>query len=65
MVKGTDILPLALGPSKEDLEITNMFWGSGGRFIPFGLTQRTLVVKIGLQRSVYCATKMPRLEFHK
>lgn len=30
MVKGTEILPLALGPSKEDLEITNMFWGSGG-----------------------------------
>lgn len=30
MVKGTEILPLALGPSKEDLEITNTFGGSGG-----------------------------------
>lgn len=29
MVKGTEILPLALGPSKEDLEVTNMFGGSG------------------------------------
>lgn len=30
MVKGTEILPPALGPSKEDLEVTNMFWGVGG-----------------------------------